>query len=165
MRAGYGRPMITQTAVSTPQSFYVMQDLVTLHARYEQTGGGFFAMEVEVAPGGGPPPLHTHDAHEFFWTLEGELTYFREDSDGISEISGGPGTSAFIPGGVPHTYRNFSDRPGRYLGILTPPEEMQDFLLEAGIAPGEEFRSPEEVLAIGESFGLVTLDIVPEPRV
>ena len=157
--------MIETAHIAVPHPFYVMQDLVTLHARYEQTGGGFFAIEVVVAPGGGPPPLHTHPAHEFFWTLEGELTYFRDDgAKGLTEITGGPGTSAFIPGGVPHTYRNFSDRPGRYLGVLTPPEDMQDFLLEAGVAAGDQLRGPEEVLAIGARFGLVTLDIVPEPR-
>jgi mannose-6-phosphate isomerase-like protein (cupin superfamily) len=157
--------MDTTTHTLAPQPFYVMRDLVTLYAGYEQTGGGFFAMEVEVAPGGGPPPLHTHGAHEFFWTLEGELTYFRDDGPaGLTEITGGPGTSAFIPGGVAHTYRNFSDRPGRYLGVLSPPEEMQDFLVEAGVAPGDALRAPEEVLAIGERFGLVTLDVVPEPR-
>jgi mannose-6-phosphate isomerase-like protein (cupin superfamily) len=155
----------TNTQIAAPEAFYVMQDLVRLHARYEQTNGSFFVMEVEVAPGGGPPPLHTHSAHEFFWTLSGELTYFRDDGvDGLTEISGGPGTSAFIPGGVPHTYRNFSDEPASYLGVLSPPEDMQDFLVEAGIAPGEEFRSPEEVLAIGARFGLVMLDVVPEPR-
>jgi quercetin dioxygenase-like cupin family protein len=155
----------TNTYVAAPEAFYVMQDLVRLHARYEQTGGGFFVMEVEVAPGGGRPPLHTHPAHEFFWTLSGQLTYFRDDgADGLAEISGGSGTSAFIPGGVAHTYRNFSDEPASYLAVLSPPEEMQDFLVEAGIAPGEELRSPEEVLSIGERFGLVILDIVPEPR-
>ena len=142
-----------------------MQDLVTLHAGYEQTGGGFFAMEVQVAPGGGPPPLHTHQACEFFWTLEGQLTYFRDDGvDGLTEISGGPGTSAFIPGGAAHTYRNFSDEPGRYLGVLSPPDAMQDFLVAAGVHLGDELRGPDEVLAIGARFGLVTLDIVPEPR-
>jgi quercetin dioxygenase-like cupin family protein len=157
--------MTTTTHIPAPQSFYVMQDIVTLHARYEQTGGGFFAMEVEVASGGGPPPLHTHPACELFYTLEGQLTYFRDDGpDGITEITGGPGTSAFIPGGVAHTYRNFSEAPGRYLGVLSPPELMQDFLIEAGVQPGEELRSPEEVLAIGERFGLVILDVVPEPR-
>ena len=108
--------------------------------------------------GGGPPPLHTHPAHEFFYTLEGELTYFREDE----EITGGPGTTAYIPGGVAHTYRNFSDRPGRYLGVLSPPELMQDFLLAAGVPVGAPLRSPEEVLAIGASFGLEILDHVPE---
>jgi quercetin dioxygenase-like cupin family protein len=155
----------TSTQIAAPEAFYVMQDLVRLHARYEQTGGGFFVMEVQVAPGGGPPPLHTHPAHEFFWTLSGQLTYFRDDGpDGLTEISGGPGTSAFIPGGVPHTYRNFSDETASYLGVLSPPQDMQDFLIQAGIAPGEEFRTPQEVLAIGERFGLVTLDVVPEPR-
>jgi quercetin dioxygenase-like cupin family protein len=152
------------TATIAPQSFYVMQDLVRLHVRHEQTGGGFFAMEVEVAPGGGPPPLHTHPAAELFWTLEGELTYFRDDgAAGLTEIVGGPGTSAFIPGGIPHTYRNFSDRPGRYLGILSPPAAMQAFLIEAGVEPGGALRDPAQVLAIGARFGLELLDVVPEP--
>jgi quercetin dioxygenase-like cupin family protein len=153
-----------QTHTAAPQPFYVMQDLVRIHVRHEQTAGAFFAMEVEVAPGGGPPPLHTHPAAEFFWTLEGELTYFRDDGEeGLTEITGGPGTSAFIPGGVAHTYRNFSDAPGRYLGVLSPPEAMQEFLLEAGVEPGGELRDPAQVLAIGERFGLVILDVVPEP--
>jgi mannose-6-phosphate isomerase-like protein (cupin superfamily) len=122
-------------------------------------------MEVTVAPGGGPPPLHKHPAHELFWTLEGELTYFRAEEDGrLTEMTGEPGTSAFIPGGVAHTYRNFSSAPGRYLGVLSPPEAMQDFLLAAGVRPGEALRSPEEVLAIGERYGLEILDVVPEPR-
>jgi mannose-6-phosphate isomerase-like protein (cupin superfamily) len=158
-----GGRMTTTSHIQT-ESFLVMQDLVTLHARYQDTGGGFFAMEVEVAPGGGPPPLHTHPACELFYTLDGELTFFRQDGDEVVEITGGPGTTAFIPGGVPHTYRNFSDRPGRYLGVLSPPELMQDFLETAGVRPGEPLRSPEEVLAIGERFGLVILDDVPEPR-
>jgi quercetin dioxygenase-like cupin family protein len=150
------------TATTHTGPFLVMQDLVRLHVSYQQTDAGFFVMEVAVPPGGGPPPLHTHSAHEFFFTLEGELTYFRDDSEhGVTEITGGPGTSAFIPGGVAHTYRNLSDAPARYLAVLTPPEQMQDFLVEAGVAPGGELRSPEEVLAIGERFGLEILDVVP----
>jgi quercetin dioxygenase-like cupin family protein len=155
----------TFTHSTSAAPFLVMQDLVTLHARYEQTGGAFSVMEVDVAPGGGPPPLHTHPAAEFFFTLEGELTYFRDDGEaGLTEITGGPGTAAYIPGGVAHTYRNFSQAPGRYLAVLSPPEQMQDFLVEAGVAPGDPPRSPEDVLAIGERFGLVILDHVPEPR-
>jgi quercetin dioxygenase-like cupin family protein len=158
-------PSAMTNATAQLEPFLVMQDLVQLHVGYEQTDAGFFVMEVQVPPGGGPPPLHTHPAHEFFWTLEGELTYFRDDGDGtIGEITGGPGTAAFIPGGVAHTYRNLSDAPGRYLAVLSPPVQMQDFLVAAGVAPGGELRSPEEVLAIGERFGLVILDVVPEPR-
>jgi quercetin dioxygenase-like cupin family protein len=154
----------TITPITPADPFLVMQDLVRVHVPYQRTDAGFFVMEVDVAPGGGPPPLHTHPAHEFFWTLEGELTYFLDEGTGeITEITGGPGTSAFIPGGSPHTYRNFPLAPARYLAVLSPPELMQDFLVEAGVAPGGAPRRPEEVLAIGERFGLVILDVVPEP--
>jgi quercetin dioxygenase-like cupin family protein len=119
----------------------------------EDTTEAALVIEVAVAPGGGPPPLHTHPAAEFFYTLEGTLTYFREDD----VITGGPGTSAFIPGGIPHTYRNLTDEPARYIALLTPGRQMEDFLVEAG----GEGRSPDEVLAIGERYGMRTLDVVP----
>jgi mannose-6-phosphate isomerase-like protein (cupin superfamily) len=142
-----------------------MQDVVQLHATTEQTDGAFFVMHVDVAPNGGPPPLHTHEAAEFFWTLRGQLSYFRQEPDGeVVEITGGPGTWAFIPGGVPHTYRNFSDVPGSYLAVLSPPQGMQDFLLRAGVELGGEPRSPEAVMAIAAEAGMELLDMVPEPR-
>jgi quercetin dioxygenase-like cupin family protein len=156
--------MATTTTVDSGSPFLVMQDLVQLHVTHEQTEGSFFVMQVDVAPGGGPPPLHTHDAAELFWTLSGRLSYFRQEADGeVTEITGGPGTWAFIPGGVPHTYRNFSDEPGSYLAVLSPPERMQAFLLEAGVAPGGAPRSAEEVLELGRRSGMEILDVVPEP--
>jgi mannose-6-phosphate isomerase-like protein (cupin superfamily) len=156
---------MTTTTLDTGHPFLVMQDLVRLHLTAEQTEGGFFVMEVDVAPGGGPPPLHTHDAAEFFWTLRGRLSYFRQEADGeLTEITGGPGTWAFIPGGVPHTYRNFSDEPGAYLAVLSPPERMQAFLLAAGVEPGSPPRSPEEVLELGRRMGMQILDVVPGPQ-
>jgi quercetin dioxygenase-like cupin family protein len=135
------------------KSFHVMQDLVTIHVASDQSDDAALVIEVDVAPGGGPPPLHTHPASEFFYTLEGTLTYFREDET----ISGGPGTSAFIPGGVPHTYRNLTDEPARYIALLTPGRAMEEFLVEAGKAQ----RTPDEVLALGERYGMRTLDVVP----
>lgn len=139
-----------------------MQDVVTFHATTERSDDGFLAFQVEVGPGGGPPPLHTHEAAEFFWTLKGNLSYFRQEEDGeIVEISGGAGTHAFILSNVPHTYRNLSDEPAAYLGILSPGRSMQDFLLEVARDIGTEPLSPECVLGSGASFGVVTLDIVP----
>jgi mannose-6-phosphate isomerase-like protein (cupin superfamily) len=136
------------------EAFQVMQDVVTFHATAEQSDDGFLAFQVEVGPGGGPPPLHTHEAAEFFWTLKGNLSYFRQEEDGA-------GTHAFIPSNVPHTYRNLSDEPAAYLGILSPGRSMQDFLLEVARDVGSEPLSPEYVLGTGASFGVVTLDIVP----
>jgi quercetin dioxygenase-like cupin family protein len=135
-------------------AFHVMQDLVQIHVQAQDTSDdAAFVIEVTVAPGGGPPPLHTHPAAEFFYTLDGTLTYFREDE----VISGGPGTTAFIPGGVPHTYRNLTDEPARYIALLSPGRDMEEFLVEAG----REQRTPDEVLALGERYGMRTLDVVP----
>lgn len=133
--------------------FLVMQDLVTIHVASEDTDDDVLVIEVDVAPGGGPPPLHTHPAAEFFYTLEGTLTYFGEEN----VTTGGPGTTAFIPGGVPHTYRNLTDEPARYIALLTPGRQMQEFLVEAGAAQ----HTPDEVLAIGERYGMRTLEVVP----
>ena len=105
--------MITETTVELHKPFVVMHDVVRFHTTAEETDGDFLVREVDVAPGGGPPPLHTHDAAEFFWTLRGRLSFFREEQSGeVTEITGGPGTLAFIPSRVPHTYRNFTDEPG-----------------------------------------------------
>ena len=154
--------MNTDVGYRVGEAFQVMQDVVTVHATAEQTDDGFLAFHAEVGPGGGPPPLHTHEAAEFFWTLKGKLSYFRQQEDGeIVEITGGPGTHAFIPSNVPHTYRNLSDEPAAYLGILSPGRSMQEFLLEVARDVGREPLSPEYVLGAGASFGVVTLDIVP----
>jgi quercetin dioxygenase-like cupin family protein len=152
--------MATTTALDDSRPFTVMQDVVRLHTTAEETGGQFLVMQVDVAPAGGPPPLHTHEAAEFFWTLRGQLSYFRQEPDGeVTEINGGPGTWAFVPGGVPHTYRNFSDEPGAYLAVLGPPQGTQDFLVEAGRAPAD----PDAVMELGRRHGMEILNVVPEP--
>ena len=156
--------MPAQTQPHATRPFMVMEDVVRLHTTAEETDGAFFVMEVDVAPGGGPPPLHTHEAAEFFWTLRGRLSYFRQEADGtVTEVTGGPGTWVFIPGGVPHTYRNFSDERGAYLAVLSPPHLMQAFLLAAGREPGREPAAPEAVLELGRQYGLEMLDRVPGP--
>lgn len=156
--------MQTTTPYETGAPFQIMEDVVRLHTTAEETDGAFFVMEVDVAPGGGPPPLHTHDAAEFFWTLRGELSYFRQEADGrVTEITGGPGTWAFIPGGVAHTYRNFADEPGAYLAVLSPPEGMQAFLLAAAQTPGSAPADPAAVLELGRRHGMEILDLVPSP--
>jgi hypothetical protein len=65
---------------------------------------------------------------------------------------------------VPHTYRNFSDEPGAYLAVLSPPQAMQEFLLQAAQEPGSAPADPEAVLGLGRRFGMEILDLVPAPR-
>jgi mannose-6-phosphate isomerase-like protein (cupin superfamily) len=154
------------TEAATPRTgdeIYVFTDLIRCVATSEQTGGGFVAVEVEVPPGGGPPPLHTHEASELFWTLSGELGYFRQEPDGtVVEVTGAPGTSTVIPGGVLHTCRNLSAEPGRCLAVLSPPGAIEAFFLAGGSRPGGAQRAPEAVLELARRHGMEVLDVVPE---
>jgi quercetin dioxygenase-like cupin family protein len=153
------------TTLPIPDRFLVMRDLVRVHLGPSQADSGIFVMEVTVPPGGGPPPIHTHGPHELFYTLEGELTYFRDDGgDAPTVITGGPGTTAFMPGGVDHTYRNFSGRAGRCLAVVTPGGSMQEFLAEAGVAPGDAPLGVDAVVALSLPHGFAWTDVVPGPR-
>ena len=62
------------------------------------------------------PPRHVHTREdEVFLVLEGEAWF---DVDGERQLAG-PGTSVYMPRGVPHTFRVKSP-VARMLGIMTP---------------------------------------------
>ena len=59
-----------------------------------------------MAPRGFGPPLHRHESEdELFVVMEGELVY----RSGDEEFSGGPGSIAHLPHGVPHGFQVASD--------------------------------------------------------
>ena len=57
---------------------------------------------------------------------------------------------------MPHTYRNLTGERGAYLAVLSPPQGMQDFLLEAAAARPRRRK-------LGVLRGMEILDVVPEP--
>ena len=62
------------------------------------------------------PPRHIHTREdEVFLVLEGEVCF---DLDGHRRLAG-PGTSVYMPRGVPHTFR-IQSPVARMLGIMTP---------------------------------------------
>src|SRR5262245_40005932 len=76
-------------------------------AEGKDTAGRYALWEAVVPPGGGPPP-HVHSReHESFYVLEGEVTFL---ADG-KEVVALPGTSAHMPPGAAHTFRNTGDKP------------------------------------------------------
>ncbi|MFN8202204.1 MAG: quercetin 2,3-dioxygenase [Solirubrobacteraceae bacterium] len=77
---------------------------------------GRLAVFVATLPEGFSPPRHIHTREdEVFVVLDGEVSF---DIDG-RRLLAGPGTSVFMPRGVPHTFR--ADSPAaRILGVLTP---------------------------------------------
>ena len=89
---------------------------LTFIVRGEQTDGTLLALEA-IAPPGEGPPLHTHTREEeTIFVVDGDFRWKVGD-----EISAAPpGSFAFIPRGVAHTWQNLGDRPGRLLVTFAP---------------------------------------------
>ena len=80
------------------------------------TGGAFLALEISVAPQCGPP-LHTHaEDAEFFYVLEGEITFTTPEM----EVRAGVGDFCYLPVGGYHGFQNHGDSPARALVMITP---------------------------------------------
>jgi mannose-6-phosphate isomerase-like protein (cupin superfamily) len=97
-----------------------------VHATSHTTGGGFLIAEIASRPGGGPRHLHAHEAAEQYLCLSGEITVITDERVHVL----GPLESVTIPPHLPHTYRNLGDGPARLLCTLSPPHDMEAFLLE-----------------------------------
>jgi quercetin dioxygenase-like cupin family protein len=89
---------------------------ITHKVRGEQSGGSISVFESQIPPGEGPP-LHVHaNEEEVLYVLEGTFR-FRLGED----VSTAPqGSLMFVPRGVPHTWQNAGDAPGRLLITFTP---------------------------------------------
>ena len=82
-------------------------------ARKEAAGTSF---EVHEWSGSGPDYMHVHYSDDEAWhVLEGRLVFRFKDG----EREARPGTTVFVPAGVPHTYFD-PEGSSRYLVILTP---------------------------------------------
>jgi quercetin dioxygenase-like cupin family protein len=81
----------------------------------EVTGGALSVFRATM-PEGFSPPRHVHTREdEVFLVLDGDVCF---EIDG-RQLLAGPGTTVFMPRGVPHTFR-IQSPVGRMLGIMTP---------------------------------------------
>ena len=89
---------------------------LTIKLRGADTAGLLTALETTAAAGEGPP-LHTH-AHEdeTLLVLEGSFRFRLADRVVAAPV----GSFMFIPRGVPHTWQNVGDGPGRMFATFTP---------------------------------------------
>jgi quercetin dioxygenase-like cupin family protein len=87
------------------------------------TNGAVAIFHQDVPPMSGPP-LHRHSCEdEWFYVLDGEIT-FEVDGDRMVLRAG---SSAFAPRGTAHTFKNFRDRSAKMLVIVTPGGFQQFF--------------------------------------
>lgn len=78
--------------------------------------GGKLSVFIATLPEGFSPPRHVHTLEdEVFLVLEGDVSF---DLDG-RRLHAGPGTSVFMPRGIPHTFR-IESPSARMLGVIAP---------------------------------------------
>jgi uncharacterized cupin superfamily protein len=71
----------------------------------------------EITPSQGGPPLHLHKREdEWLYVIDGKFLF---EMNG-RRIEASVGSSVFVPRGVPHTFQNIGNSPGRLLAIVTP---------------------------------------------
>jgi quercetin dioxygenase-like cupin family protein len=138
----------------------VVGDTYRIIVSGKQSGGAYAIIDMQVPPGGGPPP-HAHPLfHESFYVVDGEIEFKTEAGRHIAQ----KGDLVNIPkGGAIHGFKNISKSMARLLCTVVP-AGLDDFFLEIGtpVKEGEFLPVPhpdEEELkklrAIAEKYGQV----------
>jgi len=112
------------------RSLWHLGALLTFKALGAETDGRFWALE-GLADKNMAVPLHIHTHEDEVWyVLEGEIHFTVGDEMRVA----GPGTFAFIPKGVAHTFQIRSDT-ARWFGFGTP-AGLDQWFFETGEPAG-----------------------------
>lgn len=132
------------------ETLFAFGEEVRLLLTGKDTGGKYVQWEEITPPGGGPPPHYHKNEDEFFYVLEGRMSFFANDT--WTEL--GAGGSIFLPRYSVHTFKNVGDTPARML-ITTSPAGFDDFYRESA-ALFTEVSPPDltAVIALAESYGI-----------
>jgi quercetin dioxygenase-like cupin family protein len=140
---------------------------MTLKIGPRQTRDTFSVALDYITPGSGPPP-HVHRREdEMFYVLEGTLRF----TDDRHSVLAGPGSTAYMRTGTPHTLQNVGDTPARTL-VITTPCGFEAFTTECGepidrIPCGRDVTPAdvERALAIAPKHGIdFVADFRPGPE-
>jgi len=118
-------------------------------ATSDSTAGAFALIEVNTAAESGVP-LHLHTREdETFFILDGTMEVQYDGRSFVLEKD----STAFLPRGIPHSYRNPRNVPSRYLVLITL-GGFEKCLEEFAGLPANQPPPPETVAAIGKRYGL-----------
>jgi len=123
---------------------------IHFHLTGKETGGRQTLWTEITPPGGGPPPHYHANEDETFFVVEGRVSFYKDGK--WQEV--GPGTAAFLPKGVVHTFKNVGTTPSRML-VSTSPSGFETFFARCS----EEFLRPggpnmERIVAISAEHGI-----------
>jgi oxalate decarboxylase/phosphoglucose isomerase-like protein (cupin superfamily) len=152
----------TPVLPSSADRLRVGSDELTFRATSDATGGVLAAIEVRMAPGGGPPLLHRHDAVEIYKVERGELAIYLEDDAGeVARVVADTGSVVAIPGGRQHTIRNESQTQALAYVVFAPGSEMERFAHAADELATQGTAEPADVRTLAERHGIQMTRPVP----
>lgn len=127
------------TAIDEAQPYWMLNGLLTIIARGEQTGGAYGLVELVLNKAAEPPPHVHHREDEAFYVLDGEMTV----RVGEETLHAAPGGLVFCPRGVPH--RLVIDSAEARVLVLVTPAGLEWFWRELGEpAPTRALPEPRE---------------------
>jgi len=141
------------------EAFWLLGMLETIKISAKDTDGQYGLIEL-VVPEGVGSPWHVHpEENEWFYVLDGELTVWVADERHFLK----PGSFAFGPKGVPHTFYVESGEARFLVGFQ--PMEFEGFLREVGESapervvppPVKEHPDMERLAPIAERHGMKIL--------
>jgi quercetin dioxygenase-like cupin family protein len=141
------------------EAFWLFGMHETIKIGSKDTGGQYGLLEI-VVPAGLGSPWHVHpEEDEWFYVLEGEITFWVADT----RLSLKPGSFAFGPKGVPHTF--YAEASGAKALVGFAPMHFEGFLREVGqpalsrVAPppSEGKADMARLVPIGKRNGLEIL--------
>jgi quercetin dioxygenase-like cupin family protein len=108
------------------EAIWAFGGLARIKASGESTGGDVAVIE-QIAPLGAGSPLHVHHReHEWFYVIEGELTFWVGGETTVAPA----GSFVFGPKGIPHTFMVSSEQ-ARFL-LVAEPAGFDRFMRAAG---------------------------------
>lgn len=118
------------------EAFWLLGMLQTIRIGRDDTDGRYGMLEI-VVPAGVGSPWHVHpEEDEWFYVLDGELSFWVSDA----HLSLAAGSFAFGPKGVPHTF--YAEASGARALVGFAPMQFEGFLREVGEPAPERVLPP-----------------------
>jgi quercetin dioxygenase-like cupin family protein len=142
------------------EAIWFMASLALIKSDAVTTAGTVSVIE-QIAPPGGGSPLHRHTREdEWFYVIEGELTFWV----GGQTTRAPAGSFVYGPKGIAHTFQVTSETPARFL-LVTEPAGFEGFVRALG-TPAKAMGLPpapsgppdlEHVNAVAADYGIEIL--------
>jgi mannose-6-phosphate isomerase-like protein (cupin superfamily) len=144
--------------------FWFLNNLITVKATTESTGGSYSLCHQVSPPGSATPYYLHHFEDEAFYILEGESTFI---CDGKKTIAG-PGEYLFLPRGIPHGIRVTGSKPTTMLILAMPGTGFVGMMQEMGepatkrVLPAPAPPDMEKLTRLCAKYGIDLLGPLPE---